>query len=163
MPRLPPQYLSDVGFAVGLDASGQGQQSVSDVGSSVADECLGSRRMSVNVAWMEHARCRDFEPEQWFPSGTGNGARQQARRAVSICEACPVIAECFEYGKKAARGYGVWGGILRSARTPGRGPIKHGTYAGYKAHGRRGIPACEKCRQAHREYTNAAAAKRRSA
>jgi WhiB family transcriptional regulator, redox-sensing transcriptional regulator len=121
--------------------------------------------MSVNVSWMERAKCLDYEPEMWFPRGTGNGARQEAARAVTICESCPVIKDCTEYGRTAAKGYGVWGGKLRSKRPPRNRckPISHGTLGGYKAHSRRGVPVCEPCRKAHQLYRNEHAAKKRSA
>jgi hypothetical protein len=32
------------------------------------------------------------------------------------------------------------------------GPIQHGTYAGWMAHRRRGIPICDECRAAHNAY-----------
>lgn len=34
-------------------------------------------------------------------------------------------------------------------------PIQHGTNAGYHAECKRGLPTCDACRQAHREYRKA--------
>jgi WhiB family transcriptional regulator, redox-sensing transcriptional regulator len=119
--------------------------------------------MSINVSWMEHARCREFPPETWYPNATGNGARQAIRRAISICEGCPVVKDCSDHAKKYAKGYGIWGAVNRSSR-PRKGPrpIRHGTNGGYKAHGRRDEPICPPCRKAHQEYEQALTARKKT-
>jgi WhiB family redox-sensing transcriptional regulator len=69
--------------------------------------------------WMLDARCREYDPTQFFPSdGVG------VDRARQICFECPVRMECLEYALEYRIDHGVWGGasererrrILRSRR-----------------------------------------------
>lgn len=47
------------------------------------------------MRWEERAACRDDpHPDAWFPRGGNNNA--DAERALRICMACPVAAECLE-------------------------------------------------------------------
>ena len=58
--------------------------------------------------WLEHALCREHDPELWFPLP---GERHIARQAVAICKQCPVITDCAE--ATIDRGYnnGIYAGI----------------------------------------------------
>lgn len=60
--------------------------------------------------WMDAAACRGVDPELFFPEGRGS----QATPAVKVCSTCPVMAECFEYGKNEQ--YGVYGGVSANQR-----------------------------------------------
>jgi WhiB family redox-sensing transcriptional regulator len=120
--------------------------------------------MSTNTSWMSSAACQFVDPEVFYPTGVGVAGQREAARAVLVCKSCPVMADCAEYSKKFARGWGVWGGVhkgSRSARPPGRPkrrepwPIKHGTVAGYQQHHKQGVPLCEECVSANKAYRRA--------
>jgi WhiB family redox-sensing transcriptional regulator len=68
------------------------------------------------------ARCAgsDLDPDEWFPvSPDVRVARIQAGRALALCTACPVRAECLEYAMRNwtdGAGEGVWGGLVAAER-----------------------------------------------
>jgi WhiB family redox-sensing transcriptional regulator len=105
--------------------------------------------MRDDASWMDSALCREVDPNLFHPE-PGEGARTQVNQAIQICRACPVVVQCRDYGRRFSRGYGIWGGVYRSARTPDRGPaeIMHGTEAGHMAHRRRGEKPCGECMRA---------------
>lgn len=106
-------------------------------------------------AWTADALCAQIGGDAWFPGPNQAAAAQEAKR---LCQQCPVIEEClsaalavpFDYD------YGIWGGTGRIERRNMRDqatalkPIRHGTRAGYRAHGRRGEQACAECLNAER-------------
>jgi WhiB family redox-sensing transcriptional regulator len=59
---------------------------------------------------MAHGRCRETDPELWFPTKGDNSL--QARL---ICQACPVRVECLEWALRHNE-LGVWGGVTEIAR-----------------------------------------------
>lgn len=70
------------------------------------------------MTWRDHAECRQYDPELWFPDRGGNAAA-----AIRICQdQCPVIVAC---AREAARIrlegplWGIWGGqyMQRLTRT----------------------------------------------
>ena len=75
---------------------------------------------SLVPAWMKAGRCRNEEPNKFFPD---NGAGVVA--AQIICRECGVRVECLEYALDNRIEDGVWGGasererrrILRAHRT----------------------------------------------
>ena len=97
--------------------------------------------------WMSQAACRGHNPETFFPSATGAGARIQAERAARICADCPVTKQCKQFGN----GYiGVWGGEHnpvgnRAPAVANRDLKPHGTEAAYRRHQRNGEPPCPTC------------------
>jgi transcriptional regulator with XRE-family HTH domain len=111
------------------------------LGESPCDACLESNRLYRNPPISS-------PPSPSLQCGTASGSAAHRRRGE---KACP---ECREaYLEDLRKRY------LR--RTEGRkrvGPVKHGTTAGYRKHARQrdgewGIPACENCRTAVRDYT----------
>lgn len=67
------------------------------------------------------------EPDLWFSEeqptrGRPNRAThqrmvEQAIKAMSICQSCPVIAECLTEGMKDENlEYGIWGGMMAGDR-----------------------------------------------
>ncbi|MDU0313176.1 WhiB family transcriptional regulator [Phycicoccus sp. M110.8] len=53
-------------------------------------------------------------PQAWFVSGSGYfNARNRAR---TLCDGCPVLAECRDYALAAGEEYGVWGGLCEVDR-----------------------------------------------
>jgi WhiB family transcriptional regulator, redox-sensing transcriptional regulator len=78
-------------------------------------------------AWMRQARCRDVDPEVFFPLA-GSRGRASRRAAKAICAFCLVKGQCAAYGAVAGRGYGVWGGVDlarpgRRGRPPANGRV----------------------------------------
>lgn len=63
------------------------------------------------ASWMANARCRDMDPDIFFPSdGLGVEAAQK------ICAECPVAEQCLEYALTHRIDHGVWGGASERAR-----------------------------------------------
>ena len=68
------------------------------------------------------ARCAgsSLDPDEWFPvSPNVRVARIQAARAIALCTACPVRAECLEFAMRNwtdGSGEGVWGGFVAAER-----------------------------------------------
>jgi WhiB family redox-sensing transcriptional regulator len=59
---------------------------------------------------MAHGRCRETDPELWFPQKGDNSL--QARR---ICQTCPVREQCLDWALRHNE-IGVWGGTSEIAR-----------------------------------------------
>ncbi len=58
--------------------------------------------------WVNEASCLSVGSAVFFPPDDKPVARDFYRKAKTVCDHCPVIAECFTYGVKEE--YGVWGG-----------------------------------------------------
>lgn len=61
--------------------------------------------------WMLRARCRDYRPDDFFPSD-GVGVDQ----ARAVCAQCPVQVQCLEYALEYRIDHGVWGGCSERER-----------------------------------------------
>jgi hypothetical protein len=85
------------------------------------DEQLAGRVMS------PLARCSGAatDPDEWFPAAAVvTAARSEAKRALALCAACPVRAECLELSMRQWRTigkYGIWGGLVEAERAAARG------------------------------------------
>jgi WhiB family transcriptional regulator, redox-sensing transcriptional regulator len=66
--------------------------------------------------WVHHARCKDEDPELFFPVGTTGPATAQMAAAKAICMSCPVRAECLEWAMATGQDAGVWGGLSEDER-----------------------------------------------
>jgi WhiB family redox-sensing transcriptional regulator len=73
-------------------------------------------------AWLDHAACRDQDPERFFPE---SGEQVKAAEAKAICSGCQVRDHCLDLAVKAAGGlagdHGVFGGTLPDERSRLRG------------------------------------------
>ena len=71
------------------------------------------------MTWRDLALCRLEDPEVFFPvalEGTAEGDAARAQ-AVSVCQACPVKAECLTFAlDHGETEFGVWGGLTESQR-----------------------------------------------
>jgi hypothetical protein len=60
------------------------------------------------------------EPDEWYPIAAKPArARVEAARALAVCAACPVRAECLELSLRTWSGagqHGVWGGLVEADR-----------------------------------------------
>ena len=79
--------------------------------------------------WVHYARCRDEDPELFFPVGTTGPAAMQVDAAKLVCADCIVRHECLEWAMATGQDAGVWGGLsederrsLRRARRRNRAP-----------------------------------------
>jgi len=62
------------------------------------------------MGWQERAACRGIDPELFFPvSTTFKLVEIQIRKAVRICNDCPVRAECA--ADRPDNAGGIWGGV----------------------------------------------------
>ncbi|HXF35895.1 MAG TPA: WhiB family transcriptional regulator [Actinomycetota bacterium] len=66
--------------------------------------------------WVERARCRDEDPDLFFPIGSTGPALSQLARAKAVCLACPVRVECLEWALETGQDAGVWGGLSEDER-----------------------------------------------
>jgi WhiB family redox-sensing transcriptional regulator len=67
--------------------------------------------------WQEEAACRELPVDYFFPE-QGPDAWHQLRRAVAVCESCPVIEECLKYALSFGNRDlpGIWGGTSENQR-----------------------------------------------
>lgn len=120
-----------------------------------------------DTEWMADGLCASYDLtggiDPWFPSSTGNGARQEARAGIEICRGCPVRVQCLTYARQLRIPMGVFGGVLRNQRAPALPPpALCGTDAGYTQHRRRKENPCRACVRAHTLAYNERKARRRA-
>ncbi len=65
----------------------------------------------MNTDWMADAKCKDMDPDIFFPND-GVGV-QVAQR---ICAECSVRLQCLEYALAGHIDHGVWGGASERER-----------------------------------------------
>jgi WhiB family redox-sensing transcriptional regulator len=68
------------------------------------------------MEWVHQARCRDEDPELFFPVGNTGPSAFQVDAAKSICERCGVRSECLEWALATGQDAGVWGGFSEEER-----------------------------------------------
>ncbi len=72
----------------------------------------------MDTDWMSQGKCRDMNPDVFFPSdGVGVQAAQR------VCLVCPVKAPCLEYALAHHIHEGVWGGTSERA-APASPPVQ---------------------------------------
>ena len=67
-------------------------------------------------SWRDHARCRDTDPELFFPVGTTGTALVQIQRAKQVCLECAARVECLDFALTTNQDSGVWGGLSEEER-----------------------------------------------
>ncbi len=65
----------------------------------------------MDTHWLAAARCKDMDPDVFFPTD-GIGV-QVAQR---ICAECDVVDQCLEYALASRIDHGVWGGASERER-----------------------------------------------
>jgi WhiB family transcriptional regulator, redox-sensing transcriptional regulator len=70
------------------------------------------------TGWRARALCADprLDPGLWFPEAG------QSPRAVRVCRACPVQAECLVFALQLGPLDGIWGGLTAAERRRLPGP-----------------------------------------
>ena len=66
--------------------------------------------------WVHRARCKEEDPELFFPIGTTGPAALQAEMAKAVCMRCEVRQECLEWALATGQDAGVWGGLSEDER-----------------------------------------------
>ena len=66
--------------------------------------------------WVHRARCKEEDPELFFPIGTTGPAATQIAAAKAICMLCEVRMECLEWSMATGQDAGVWGGLSEEER-----------------------------------------------
>lgn len=61
--------------------------------------------------WRIHAACRGTGPALFYDPHPASVAA-----ATTVCDSCPVQAECRAHALAAAEPFGVWGGLTESER-----------------------------------------------
>lgn len=66
--------------------------------------------------WLHRARCKDEDPELFFPIGTTGPAAAQIEAARAVCLQCEVRVECLEWALATGQEAGVWGATSEEER-----------------------------------------------
>ncbi len=66
--------------------------------------------------WLHLARCKDEDPELFFPVGTAGPAAAQIAAAKAVCAGCEVRLKCLEWAMATGQDSGVWGGLSEEER-----------------------------------------------
>jgi hypothetical protein len=68
------------------------------------------------TTWMEYGRCRETDPNIFFPEGRGAAITIQTAQAKAVCRNCPVRSLCLEWALDTGQSTGVWGGLSEDER-----------------------------------------------
>ncbi len=113
--------------------------------------------------WMTDPRrhCNGIPTQIFFPA---RGDKGSVNRAKAICEGCPCLEPCREYGLDDPQLSCVWGQLSgkerRTMRRKRKGwiqsrpmkPEQHGTPSGFNLHKFRNEEPCRACRDARNAY-----------
>ncbi len=66
--------------------------------------------------WRETARCKEMDPDLFFPVGTTGPALLQIEAAKAVCRQCNVRENCLGYALDSNQEYGIWGGTTEEER-----------------------------------------------
>jgi WhiB family transcriptional regulator, redox-sensing transcriptional regulator len=84
--------------------------------------------------WQLRAACRSMETAVFFMPDGSRGPRRTRREqlAKSVCQHCPVLAECLDHALRVREPFGVWGGLTEREREElrGRGRPRSGNLSG---------------------------------
>jgi hypothetical protein len=67
--------------------------------------------------WRARALCAGADPELFFPTNEPPERHDpRNRRALAMCEVCPVLAQCREWALDTGQAYGIAGGLTAGER-----------------------------------------------
>ena len=68
--------------------------------------------------WQQSGACRDLPSEMFFhPDGErGPSRRSREKKALAVCQSCPVIMACRKQALAIQEPYGIWGGLTEDDR-----------------------------------------------
>ncbi len=74
------------------------------------------RARGLDDGWRSQAACSDenVDPDLFFSDVGGND--NSTKKAIKICESCPVQQECLNYALVNNENFGVWGGKTERQR-----------------------------------------------
>jgi WhiB family redox-sensing transcriptional regulator len=73
----------------------------------MATETVAPADLLLDLSWQLEGRCREIDPELFFPE---RGGVPESRWAKHVCGRCEVQALCLEYALAREEKFGVWGG-----------------------------------------------------
>ncbi|TWE24245.1 WhiB family transcriptional regulator [Prauserella muralis] len=76
-----------------------------------------------DLAWHEHAACRDTDPDAFFPERDPD-IRANIATARRICQHCPVRRDCLDYALAHPDVEGIWGGLTTRERRQLPAPVQ---------------------------------------
>lgn len=68
------------------------------------------------TGWFDHAACRHYDPELFFPDSDIRPARAQVEAAKKVCRRCPVRGTCLSWALDHGQEAGIWGGTTEQER-----------------------------------------------
>lgn len=71
------------------------------------------------MRWQDRGRCRDLDPDLFFPPLEGESSEQRQAResaAKAVCGTCPVRSDCLAWAITNRERLGVWGGLNERER-----------------------------------------------
>lgn len=68
------------------------------------------------MEWVHRARCKDEDPELFFPIGSTGPALDQIDEAKQVCKRCPALEPCLAWALESGQDAGVWGGLSEDER-----------------------------------------------
>lgn len=68
------------------------------------------------TAWQDSARCREEDPELFFPNGDSGPNLLTIEKAKNICRACPLLEACGRWADAERVEYGIFGGLTEQER-----------------------------------------------
>jgi hypothetical protein len=72
------------------------------------------RQVELHPEWMKLARCKETDPEVFFPER--GDSTMDTLAAKRICLKCEVRVECLQYAVDNQERHGIWGGLNEKAR-----------------------------------------------
>ena len=68
--------------------------------------------------WQLQGLCRELPTEMFFHPEGERGPRRRNREmaAKSVCNTCPVLAQCRAHALAVREPYGIWGGLSEEER-----------------------------------------------
>jgi WhiB family transcriptional regulator, redox-sensing transcriptional regulator len=85
-------------------------------GQRCARQAGRQEKEDVLTDWRETARCKEMDPDLFFPVGTTGPALLQIEAAKAVCRQCDVRQECLQYALDSNQEYGIWGGLTEEER-----------------------------------------------
>jgi WhiB family redox-sensing transcriptional regulator len=60
----------------------------------------------------------ELQPELWFPEDIANPETRAVATALALtgCQACPIMEQCFTYALEHREASGIWGGSMPHER-----------------------------------------------
>ena len=66
--------------------------------------------------WMDDALCKSSDTNVFFPVGMSTKAVKKIKKAIQVCNDCPVINDCLDYALRSNQDIGIWGGTTEEDR-----------------------------------------------